>query len=108
MNFQNTKDISSIGAICTVREYEFPWVNETPRVAVLRVSTLNTFHIRTHSTFGNNLYLAIHQIAKELADGSQVDANLLDFRKAFDKVLHACLMQRLDYYGVRGNVHNWI
>ena len=46
--------------------------------------------------------------SQELADGSQVDANLLDFRKAFDKVLHACLMQRLDYYGVRGNVHNWI
>ena len=57
---------------------------------------------------GTKLIITIHQIAKELADGSQVDANLLDFRKAIDKVLHACLMQRLDYYGVRGNVHNWI
>ena len=37
-----------------------------------------------------------------------MDIILLDFSKAFDKVLHLRLLHKLDFYGVRSNTLNWI
>ena len=38
----------------------------------------------------------------------QFDAVLLDFSKAFDRVAHGRLLQKLNYYGIRGDVLGWI
>jgi len=54
------------------------------------------------------LILTIQDLAKGLDDGSQIDAILLDFSKAFDKVPHQRLLCKLNHYGVRGQVLNWI
>ena len=43
-----------------------------------------------------------------LDDKSQIDAILLDFSKAFDKVSHRRLLYKLDRYGVRGQTLTWI
>jgi hypothetical protein len=43
-----------------------------------------------------------------LHQNEQVDGIFLDFSKAFDKVPHQRLLEKLSYYGVRGNLHNWI
>ena len=51
-------------------------------------------------------HLIIHDLAKSLDSGSQVDAVLLDFSKAFDKVPHQRLLYKLQYYGIRGNTLN--
>ena len=38
----------------------------------------------------------------------QIDAAILDFLKAFDKVAYSRLLYKLDYYGIRGKLHNWL
>lgn len=38
----------------------------------------------------------------------QVDAILLDFSKAFDKVHHRSLLSKLDHLGIRGNTLDWM
>ena len=38
----------------------------------------------------------------------QADLIIMDFAKAFDKVLHRRLLHKLDYYGIRGSTHKWI
>jgi hypothetical protein len=37
-----------------------------------------------------------------MSSGKQIDAILLDFSKAFDKVPHRRLLMKLDHYGIRG------
>ena len=39
--------------------------------------------------------------------GEQIDVIYLDMSKAFDKVSHAKLLQRLREFGFRGNILNW-
>ena len=43
-----------------------------------------------------------------IENNTQIDAVLLDFSKAFDKVPHKRLLTKLHYYGVRGNLLEWI
>ena len=33
---------------------------------------------------------------------------ILDFSKAFDRVAHSRLLYKLNYYGIRGNVLQWL
>ena len=40
--------------------------------------------------------------------GNHVDIAILDFSKAFDMVSHRRLMSKLDHYGIKGNIHQWI
>ena len=43
-----------------------------------------------------------------LDNKTQIDAILLHFAKAFDKVSHKRLLSKLTSYGITGNTHNWI
>ena len=51
---------------------------------------------------------AIHDWAKGINFRSQTDVILLDFSKAFDSVPHERLLVKLDFYGIRGKMLNWI
>ena len=39
---------------------------------------------------------------------SQIDVGVLDFAKAFDKMLHGRLMSKLRLYGINGDTASWI
>ena len=77
---------------------------------------LDRHHILTDAQHGfrkkrsceTQLLVTVHNIAKNLALGDQVDVILLDFSKAFDKVPHQRLLHKLQYYGVRDKTLSWI
>jgi hypothetical protein len=56
----------------------------------------------------SQLILTLHDLSKSLDEGEQIDAILLDFSKAFDKVPHERLASKLGYYGIRGTLLQWI
>ena len=63
---------------------------------------------RARRSCETQLLQTIQDIADGMSEGDQVDAVLLDFSKAFDKVPHKRLMYKLDHYGIRGKTHEWI
>jgi len=48
------------------------------------------------------------ELHQSLEDKEQVDMVVLDFSKAFDKVPHKRLLNKLWNYGIRGPTHKWI
>ncbi len=54
------------------------------------------------------LLLSINDLAKGVDDGQQIDAILLDFSKAFNKVYHIRHLEKMCYYGVIGPELKWI
>ena len=54
------------------------------------------------------LIQAVDDLAKCLNEGGQIDAVLLEFSKAFDKVPHHHLTIKLHHYGMRGKTLEWV
>ena len=52
--------------------------------------------------------MLIDELSKTMQMGKQTDLILLDFSKAFDKVAHEKLIQKLHRYGIRGDTLKWI
>ena len=50
----------------------------------------------------------VDTILKQLRDGNEVDVIYIDYAKAFDKVDINILLSKLERYGLRGKVLNWI
>ncbi|XP_072022797.1 uncharacterized protein [Amphiura filiformis] len=56
----------------------------------------------------SQLLITIEDLAHNLDQKHQTDLQILDFQKAFDVVPHQRLLQKLDFYGVRGSLLTWI
>ena len=54
------------------------------------------------------LIMAVHDWASTLNTKGQVDAIMLDFSKAFDKVSHTKLIHKLQFYGINGKTLSWL
>ena len=68
----------------------------------------NQHGFRKKQSCESQLILTIIDLASGLEDGEQIDAILLDFSKAFDKVPHQRLLLKLQHYGIRGQLLSWI
>ena len=56
----------------------------------------------------SQLLLTINDLAQGLRDKEQIDAILLDFSKAFDRVPHERVLLKLHYLGIRGHLLSWM
>ena len=72
------------------------------------LENLNILTDYQHRSCKTQLIQTVDDLAKNLHDAGQIDAVLLDFSKAFDKVSHPHLTAKLHHYGVRGNILEWI
>ena len=63
---------------------------------------------RKYHSCESQLITTIDDIATHVDSGAQIDAILLDFSKAFDKVPHQRLLAKLAHYGVQGMLLDWI
>ena len=63
--------------------------------------------VRKRSTLSNLLEFK-NYLCQVFASGGQVESIYLDFSKAFDKVDHYLLCNKLAYYGVHGCLFRWV
>lgn len=56
----------------------------------------------------SQLIITTDDLSRVLNTHGQTDMAILDFSKAFDKVPHARLAQKLEFYGIRGKTKQWI
>ena len=56
----------------------------------------------------SNLLYFMDNVTKCVERGESVDVIFLDFAKAFDKVPHQRLLQKLQSHGIRGRVWSWV
>ena len=52
--------------------------------------------------------MLVDELSKSMQSGKQTDLILFDLSEAFDKVAHKKLLLKLHFYGLRGNILNWI
>ena len=63
---------------------------------------------RPNRSCESQLISTTQDIAEAIDCKGEVDAVLLDFSKAFDRVPHCRLLNKLEYYGIRGPLIKWI
>ena len=68
----------------------------------------NQIGFRKSHSCETQLLITVDDLLKNLNLGLQTDVLLLDFKKAFDKVLHQRLCYKLSHYGIHNATLNWI
>ena len=66
------------------------------------------YGFRSNHSCEAQLFLTTDDLTRALGKKLQVDVAILDFEKAFDKVAHTRLIHKLHYYGIRGDLLQWI
>ena len=73
-----------------------------------RILTSLNHGFRSGYSCETKLLVTLHDFMKAYDDGLQTDVAILDFSKAFDTVPHKKLLSKMDSYGIRGPLNNWL
>ena len=78
-------------------------------------------HMKSNNLFSNKqfgfldgrstvlqLLILLDEWTKTIDEGGSIDCIYCDFKKAFDKVPHQCLLRKIEGYGIRGEILGWI
>ena len=104
-------------AVCPFSYFELWHQSILSRVNLLSYATSLQIHgilggeqhgFQTGKSCDSQLIIAINYFANCLNENIQLDAIFFDFSKAFDKVPHQRLFNKLSYYGIRGSMLTWI
>ena len=68
----------------------------------------NQHGFRKDHSCGTQLVSAVYDWSLSLDHKVSTDVAVFDFSKAFDSVPHKLLLSKLQYFGIRGNLLNWI
>ena len=68
----------------------------------------NQFGFRKQHSTSHAIITLVEKVSKALDKGKIVVGVFLDLKKAFDTVNHTLLFKKLELYGIRGNVHDWL
>ena len=104
---ENYRPISLTSIICKTAEH----IIHSQIMRHLDAHSLLTecqFGFRRGRSCESQLLVTVQDLAAGLRDKQQIDAILLDFSKAFDRVPHERLLLKLHYCGIRGQLLSWI
>ena len=73
-----------------------------------RILTSLNHGFRSGYSYETQLIVTLHDFMKAYDAGLQTDIAILDFSKAFDIVPHKKLLSKMDLYGIRGPINNWL
>jgi hypothetical protein len=103
----NYRPISITSILCKVNE------KLISRLLLRHLAVNNLLSNRQHGFVPgksciSNLLESVDLITSTLANRDNIDILYIDFEKAFDKVHHQLLLYKLDAYGIKGKLLNWI
>lgn len=103
----NVKNYRPISKLCVFSKI-FERVIYNQVYAALSSSFIFEQHgfLKRRSTV-SNLILFNDYITAGMENGKQIDAIFTDFSKAFDRIDHTILLQKLYFSGIHGNLYRW-
>lgn len=69
---------------------------------------INQHGFRPNMSIANNILLYQSKILEALNNRVQLDSIYTDFQKAFDKVQHNLLFNKISSFGIHGTLFNWL
>lgn len=105
MKVENYRGISILNTVSKV--FEKIVYNDIYPVTVNQIPENQHGFLKRHSTV-TNLACFSEYIIKNMENGGQVDVVYTDFEKAFDRVDHSILINKLGSLGIHGDLLRWI